>query len=378
MYKISRFILAIANVEIPKKVSAPHMKTYDGTTDPEEHVAQYLERMETVLIPMEACLCKGSGATLSGAALKWLLNLSNRSITSFAHLVNQFNLQFSCSRLFEKITSDLYQVTQWDNESLKEFLNIFTRESLQIPKLDMNTAVQALKMGLSKESLYYHDLVMTPCRSLDEARNRALRFIRLEEDEMLRKRMETPSTYDRPNRKTETPVFRPRNKPYTRAVQQNTLERSGSYQYPDLSNYCFPVDVAGIVAAMKNLGDKVRWPPKNPKSDGNKDKSRWCAYHEDFGHTTEECFAFGREVGILLSKGYLIELFGKKKAQDIDVKDLGKQVQQQPSRPKSLPTNARIINYISGGSEVCGTSFSAAKRNAKEAKFCSTSYSMTK
>nr|XP_043639197.1 uncharacterized protein LOC122610267 [Erigeron canadensis] len=265
--------------------------------------------------------------------------------------------------------SDLYQVTQRNNESLKEFLNRFTKESLQIPKLDMNTVIQALKMGLSKDSPYYQDLVMTPCRSLDEARNRALRFIGLEEDELLRKRMETPSTYDRPNRRTETPVFRPsKNKPYTRVVQQRTIENPGNPQYPELSEYCFFVNVAGIVEAMKNLGDKVRWPPKKPKNDANKDKSRWCAYHEDFGHTTEECFAFRREIGILLGKGYLIELFSKTKAQDVDVKDLGKQSQQQPPRPKSPPTNAGIINYISGGSEVCGTSYSVAKRNAKEAK----------
>nr|XP_043633418.1 uncharacterized protein LOC122604605 [Erigeron canadensis] len=348
MYRVSKFIPAIADVEIPKKFSAPHIKTYDGTTDPEEHVAQYLERMETVPIPIdltEACLCKGFGATLSGAALKWLLNLPTGSITSFVHLVNQFNLQFSCSRLFEKITSDLYQVTQRNNESLKEFLNRFTKESLHIPKLDMNTVVQALKMGLSKDYLYYQDLVMTPCKSLDEARNRALRFIRLEEDELLRKRMKTPSTYDHPNRRTETPVFRPsKNKPYTRAVQQRTVEKPQNSQYPELYEFCLPVNVAGIVAAMKNLGDKaVRWPPKNPKSNANKDKSRWCAYHEDFGHTTEECFAFRREIGILLSKGYLTELFGKKKARDVEMKDLG-------------------------GSEVCGTSYSAAKSNAKEAK----------
>lgn len=372
IYKVSRFIPAIAEVEIPKKFSAPHMKTYDGTTDPEEHVAQYLERMETVPIPLnlkEACLYKGFGATLSGAALKWLLNLPTGSITSFAHLVNQFNLQFSCSRLFEKITTDLYQVTQRHNESLKDFLNRFTKESLQIPKLDMNTAVQALKMGLSKDSLYYQDLVMTPCRSLDEARNHALRFIRLEEDELLRKRMEPPSTYDRPNRRTETPVFRlSKNKPYTRAVEQRTVEKPQHSQYPKLTEFCLPVNVAGIVAAMRNLGDKVRWPAKNPKTNPNKDKSRWCAYHEDFGHTTDERFALRREVGILLSKGYLTELFGKKKARDVEMKDLGKQSQQQPPRPKSPPTNARIINYISGGSEVCGTSYSAAKRNAKEAK----------
>src|ERR1043166_6303180 len=81
------------------------MKLYDGTTDPKEHVAQYMERMETIPIQSdlkEACLCKGFGATLTGPALKWLLALPNCSISSFANLVNAFNLQFSCSKTFEK------------------------------------------------------------------------------------------------------------------------------------------------------------------------------------------------------------------------------------------------------------------------------------
>ncbi|KAL6537843.1 hypothetical protein OROMI_025486 [Orobanche minor] len=61
-YNESRFTPAIANVVIPKKFSPPHMKQYDGTTDPAEHVALYQDKMDVVLIPpqyREACFCKG-------------------------------------------------------------------------------------------------------------------------------------------------------------------------------------------------------------------------------------------------------------------------------------------------------------------------------
>ena len=139
------------------------MKLYDGTTDPEEHVAQYRERMETNHIPphlKEACLCKGFGSTLTGAALKWLLNVPPYSITSFAHLINLFNSQFSCSRTFERLTSDLYRITQGSDETLRSYVNKFGRESLDIPNLDITTAVQAFKMGLQKNSPFYDDLVM--------------------------------------------------------------------------------------------------------------------------------------------------------------------------------------------------------------------------
>jgi hypothetical protein len=46
----------------------------------------------------------------------------------------------------------------------------------------MPTAVEAFKRGLHKDNPFYEDLVMNPSRNLDEVRNKALRFIILEED----------------------------------------------------------------------------------------------------------------------------------------------------------------------------------------------------
>ena len=119
------------------------MKLFDGTTDPKEHVAQYRERMEINPIPLnlkEACLCKGFGSTLTGPALKWLLSVPPYSIVSFADLINKFNNQFACSGAFERLTSDLYRVTQGSEESLRDFVSKFSQETLEIPNLDMVTA----------------------------------------------------------------------------------------------------------------------------------------------------------------------------------------------------------------------------------------------
>ncbi|KAM0055292.1 putative retrotransposon gag domain-containing protein [Helianthus debilis subsp. tardiflorus] len=192
LQKLKDMISSVPGVvkPIPEIADGSH-KLYDGTTDPEEHVAQYRERMEINPIPeklKEACLCKGFGSTLTGSALKWLLSLPPYSITSFANLVNLFNNQFSCSRKFERLTSDLYRITQNHNESLRDYITKFSKESLDIPNLDMATAVEAFKMGLLKDSLFYDDLVMTPCRNLDEVRTRALRFIRLEDDKKIQQR----------------------------------------------------------------------------------------------------------------------------------------------------------------------------------------------
>ncbi|XP_022023597.1 uncharacterized protein LOC110923848 [Helianthus annuus] len=100
---------------------------------------------------------------------------------------------------------------------------------------------------------------------------------------------------------------------------------------------------------------------KSEKPAATKDKSKWCAYHEDFEHLTEECIALRKEIGYLLSKGHLKELLGRKKSRIQDPEKV-------PERAPAPLADAQIINFISGGSDISGTSFSAAKRHAKETK----------
>ncbi|XP_023743491.2 uncharacterized protein LOC111891665 [Lactuca sativa] len=295
------------------------MKLYDGTTDPEEHIAQYRERMEIIPIPghlKEACICKGFGSTLIGASLKWLLNVPPNSITSFAHLVNIFNNEFSCSRTFKKITSDLYRVVRDPNEKLMDFVNRFVREALSIPNINMATVVEAFKMGLRKGSPFYEDLVMTPCKRLDEVRCRALRFIRLEEDREIQKRSNPLDQYESPNRKDESSTQRYyKSKPYSKIDHHrvNALKDEGEEEeLPKITDYCFYVDVSGVIHAMQDLGDKARRPKIDSKSTTWKDRSKWCAYHEEFCHPTEDCIALRKEISYLLSKGHLKEILGRK------------------------------------------------------------------
>ena len=55
-------------------------------------------------------------------------------------------------------------------QNLRDFVNRFGKEALSIPNISMATAVEAFKMGLRKDSPFYEDLVMTPCKRLDDVR----------------------------------------------------------------------------------------------------------------------------------------------------------------------------------------------------------------
>ncbi|XP_076923814.1 uncharacterized protein LOC143586073 [Bidens hawaiensis] len=64
------------------------------------------------------------------------------------------------------------------------------------------------------------------------------------------------------------------------------------------------------------------------------------------------------EIGYLLSKGYLKELLGRDKNKNQDPVKI-------PERAPSPPPRAMVVSFISGGSDICGSSYFAAKKCSK-------------
>ena len=134
LYVDSLFIDNIALVEMPQKFSFPNMNLYDGTTDPDDHIAQYKQRMSTTTIPRdlrEACVCKGFGSNLIGPALQWYTNLPNNSICSFVQLTNTFVEQFASSRKPKRDSQHLNTIRQGSRESLRYYIACSTRKRYQ-------------------------------------------------------------------------------------------------------------------------------------------------------------------------------------------------------------------------------------------------------
>jgi hypothetical protein len=120
-----------------------------------------------------------------------------------------------------------------------------------------------------------------------------------------------------------------------------------------LSEYHFTTDLAGVIRLLKDLGDKVRWPRKSEKT-GKKDSNKWCDFHDDYGHLTPDCVSLRREIKILHDKGYLKSILPTVNATEEDL-------------PEPPPMTYKRINVISGGSEICGLTHSAARKYARGA-----------
>ncbi|XP_074288279.1 uncharacterized protein LOC141613445 [Silene latifolia] len=360
-YVDSPFTDALAAVALRKGFSVPTMTLFDGTTDPCDHISQYKQKMMVTTaagVSKDACMCKGFGSTLSGAALQWFVSLPNRSISSFADLVNAFTQKFSSSRRTLKQPSDLYRIVQEIGELIKDYVTRLIRGC------DKSTAINALRQGLDKDSDLYKELTMHPCERFEEVQQRATATLRLEEDIQSRK---GTVTFDKTSRKIPTEKNDKRARPYSRPNITKVAEKSQQVedsQYPPrLAEYGFNTGMEGLLRALKELGDQVRWPkpPTQDRPNDDRDRNKRCEWHQDIGHRIEDYFRLRKEVKFQVRKGNLDHLLpcgGKQ-----DMRETANQV--LPSAP---PICTKIINVITSGSELSGLTYSVAKRRATEGK----------
>ncbi|KAF3606255.1 hypothetical protein DY000_02049181 [Brassica cretica] len=159
-YADTPFTDEITLIEMPMKFSFPSIKAYDGTTDPDDHVAQYKQRMLAVELPKgsyEAATCKGFGSSLTGPALQWYINLPSGSIASFAVLSDKFVEQFASSRDLEKTSDSLYEILQHRAEPMRGYIARFNQEKVAIPECSIPTADVPQSEDQSRESDQYED-----------------------------------------------------------------------------------------------------------------------------------------------------------------------------------------------------------------------------
>ncbi|XP_013739460.2 uncharacterized protein LOC106442306 [Brassica napus] len=139
-YADTPFTDEITLIEMPRKFSFPSIKAYDGTTDPDDHVAQYRQRMLTVALPKgsrEATICKVFGSALTGPALQWYI---------------------------------------------REFYASFNQEKVAIPECSIHTAISAFKIGLLPDGNLYKELTKYQCKTMEDVLSRAWALVKWEED----------------------------------------------------------------------------------------------------------------------------------------------------------------------------------------------------
>ncbi|XP_074283341.1 uncharacterized protein LOC141607891 [Silene latifolia] len=203
-------------------------------------------------------------------------------------------------------------------ETIGEYNTRFNNEKVAVRECDVSTVVEAFRRGLHHESYVYKQLTMHPCHSFEAVQEKAAAAIRLEEDILAR--VSIPSTpsisrtsaMEKSSRKKSTRTKDERYRPYGRGVNK-VDNREENQQLPTLAEYGFTTSVGGILKALREMGDRGELSHLLPRGDKQQDK-----------------------VGSI--------------------------------NPATPPKCTKIINVITGGSDISGLTYSAAKRRATETK----------
>ncbi|XP_074347085.1 uncharacterized protein LOC141685907 [Apium graveolens] len=123
--------------------------------------------------------CQAFPQTLPGMALRWYNRLPPNSIGSFKDLSQAFIKQFISGRVHEKSSTSLMGIVQGAKESMREYLNRFTKEALKVPDLDDTVAMIALQQGI-RDGYFKMSLAKRPPESMLQLRDRAGKYIKVE------------------------------------------------------------------------------------------------------------------------------------------------------------------------------------------------------
>jgi len=122
-------------------------ESFIGVEDPEAHLTAFHTQM-MLSGGSDAFYCKVFMSTLSGTALEWFVSLPTGHITTFQQFSKMFVEQYIVNKAPPLVSYDLFDVRQYQGESLKDFLNRFGAQIVRLPGKDEDMFVHAFKKGV--------------------------------------------------------------------------------------------------------------------------------------------------------------------------------------------------------------------------------------
>jgi len=302
------FSQAILETALPNTFTGPKV-TFTGMEDPEAHLTAFHTQMMRVG-SSDAVRCKLFMSTLTGMAMDWCISLPEGHIMSFTQLSRLFREQYLAKRAPPLVSYDLFDVKQYQGETLKEYISRFGAQVVKVGTTNEPMIVYAFRKGVCPGS-FSKSLYRSRPKTFAEVRRRAVEHIaskgeayekctiasptrpkaqirtqpaRVHEASTERKNQDKKSTYEA--RKTQ-----PRGRVEGRRKGNRPLRHN------------FLVELKDLIV-VPNIADRLRPPVKSDKVLGPH-KESWCEFHEAFGHHINNCLALGYQLDELVKNGFL-------------------------------------------------------------------------
>nr|CAN69448.1 hypothetical protein VITISV_007849 [Vitis vinifera] len=319
------FCSHIIHYEPPRGFLVPKFSTYDGTSDPFNHIMHYRQLM-TLDIGNDALLCKVFPASLQGQALSWFHRLPPNSIGNFRDLSEAFNIKMQ------------------DNESLREFVKRFGQAVLQVEACSMDAVLQIFKRSICPGTPFFESLAKKPPTIMDDLFRRANKYSMLEDD--VRAVTQQVLVVGRPSRGDAERNAKLPDRPRPSDRRQEGPSRPDRPPPTPLS-----ISYEKLLPMIQGLSD-FKWPRPQGTDPSTRDHSKRCAFHKEHGHTTEACRSLQYLVERLIKAGHLKQYIRSDVGGKVTSQHHNPEAPRAPTVPKTLlraASNRERINSIRPG-----------------------------
>ncbi|GFZ18564.1 hypothetical protein Acr_27g0003030 [Actinidia rufa] len=257
----------------------------------------------------------------------------------------------------KKNASHLFTIHQKENESLKEFVKRFNQAILEVEDPSDKVIIMAMMEGLRPGPLF-DSLSKNVPETLSALQSKADKYIAAEELAEAKRRRRGKDDHKRKEPDTrradyreETRYKRPDRDPKrSNNRRPRTPPRRPEFILPPLN-----APVAQVLSEIKHE-EFVKWPEKIKTDPQKRNRNKYCEFHRDHGHNTEDCFQLREQIADLIKRGYLRKYITDRPPPNSPERRYG----------DNRPTAGNIQTIHGGfGSGGCSTSF--RKKHARSA-----------
>ncbi|GKA49292.1 reverse transcriptase domain-containing protein [Tanacetum coccineum] len=267
-----------------------NVKTYDGTGDPEDHlkIFQATAQVECWAIPT---WCYMFNSTLIGAARVWFDELPPESIYGYQGLKAAFLAYFMQQKKYVKDPVEIHNIKQRDGETIEDFMEWFKVETGRMKGALECMRISGFMHGVNNPELTKR-LNEHVLKTTEKMMTITTAFIRGETVAASKKKGHSSwKSQDQSKRHASERKSNFRGHP---------REGRRSSRFTPLTKT--PKEILAIEAR------KFKPPPPMVTPVEKRSSNKFCDFHNDKGHSTDECMQLKKQIEELVQAGKLSHL----------------------------------------------------------------------